>query len=42
MTLTITGDGYHLDSDTGEFDAGCQPVVDDLTGEWPYTLLVGT
>jgi mannitol 2-dehydrogenase len=36
VTLTITGEGYHLDSRTGQFDAECGAVVADLSSRGPY------
>lgn len=37
VTLTITGDGYHRNAETGEFDASCPAVRQDLCGTGPYT-----
>ncbi|MDQ1730102.1 MAG: mannitol 2-dehydrogenase, partial [Pseudonocardiales bacterium] len=37
VTLTITGDGYHRDAVTGDFDAGCSAVRRDLSQAGPYT-----
>ncbi|BBY18961.1 mannitol dehydrogenase family protein [Mycolicibacterium litorale] len=36
VTLTITGDGYHRDALTDEFDADCPAVRHDLQGPGPY------
>jgi mannitol-1-phosphate/altronate dehydrogenase len=36
VTLTITGNGYHLDPHSGEFDAECEAVRADRNGSKPF------